>query len=179
MKVRRPLVWVLCVALGPTALADDPVSRLVDLVAQRLLLIDEVARYKWNARLPALDRARETALLQTSLVQAAELGRDPDFARAVLEAQLDASGRVQQAAFERWQRARQPPFANTRDLAHDLRRALDTLTRELLIAARDARAGLAACSARARLTDMPEGVANSAVWTIAVAPLSPKEPCSR
>lgn len=172
------LVLVVYTALGAPARAQDPLSRLEALVGERLLVIDEVARSKWNARLPATDPAREAELLQSSIALSAELGLDEDFARAILESQLAASRFVQESAFARWRLADEPPFTNTRDLTLDLRPELDALTREILIAAQDAKPALVACTARSHLEQPPHTVVDAAAWSLAVRGLIPAGPCT-
>ena len=163
------------IVLAPRA-ADDPLAALATTIAARLVVVEEVARYKWNARLPASDPTREAALLTNTLNAAAAIGVSPDRARTIVEAQLAASRTLQINAFERWRHAAQPPFEHVRDLDRELRPQLDALTQRLLIEVRDTEDLLGSCRTPVALA-APTGI-DSAIWAIAIEPLLPEEPCS-
>ncbi len=60
--------------------------------------------------------------------QAADYGLDAATARDFFRAQIEASKVIQRTRFSEWQAARQLKFAGVRDLARDIRPALDALT---------------------------------------------------
>jgi chorismate mutase-like protein len=155
--------------------ADGPLATLGATIAARLAVIEEVARYKWNMRLPAHDPAREAALLEKTLDDATALGLDPGYARAVVEAALDASRSLQVHAFERWRHESRPMFEHVRDLDRELRPELDALTHRLLMEVHDSRDLLGTCAARAAL-ESPAHV-DPAIWAIAIEPFVPKDEC--
>jgi L-lactate dehydrogenase len=112
-------------------------DRLLRLMGQRLALMHEVARWKWNAGQPITDPERERELLQSVVERGRGKGLDPDLVRAFFAAQMEAARLVQQADFERWKANKQKPFAGTTSLAV-LRQQIDQLNRELIDAlARD------------------------------------------
>ena len=171
---------LFCVLVAVAAMAsrgaDDPLATLGATIAARLAVIEEVARYKWNMRLPAHDPAREAALLEKTLNDATALGLDPGYARAVVDAALDASRSLQIGAFERWRHESRPPFEHVRDLDRELRPELDALTHRLLVEVHDSRDLLGTCAARAALESPPR--VDPAIWAIAIEPFVPKDECA-
>ena len=150
----RPLVtgmmaWVVLLVVGcsPTAtpnvashesaldagvIADSQL--LLELMRQRLLVMHEVARWKWHHQQPITDSAREAALLKQTGQRARELGLDEEFAIAFMKAQITAGKQLQQQDMEGWQTqppSRNEPFA---DLARELRPKIDQLNVDLLSA---------------------------------------------
>ena len=107
------------------------VDRLLRLMAQRLMLMHDVARWKWNAHRPITDLQRERELLQSVVERGRDKGLDPGLVRPFFEAQLAAARLVQQADIERWEASKQQPFASTTSL-EVLRQQIDELNRELL-----------------------------------------------
>jgi chorismate mutase-like protein len=108
-------------------------------IRERLDLMHEVARAKWNARRPVRDPEREAALLNDMIERGRALQLDPDFTRDFFTAQIEAAVRIQQADFQQWERDQQPPFSDAPSLAV-LRERIDTLNQELLVALARARA---------------------------------------
>ncbi|MCI0457395.1 MAG: gamma subclass chorismate mutase AroQ [Gemmataceae bacterium] len=104
----------------------------------RLILMHDVARSKWNAGLPVRDPEREQALLGEMEEQGREHGLDPPFTRAFFAAQIDAARRLQEADFVRWRAEGHGAFADKPNLPA-LRQRIDGLNRELLPALAAAR----------------------------------------
>lgn len=73
-------------------------TELVRLLAERMGLIREVAKYKAKSGLPSFDREREGALLDVLLAKAAEAGLPEDVVRDVF-ASLFAASRLDQRRF--------------------------------------------------------------------------------
>ncbi len=149
----RPLaagcVLFLLVLCGACRTADSldevesaAVDRVLDLMNQRLALMPAVARAKWNARRAIADPDREKQLLDAVAGRAEEKGMDVEFMRAFIAAQVEAAKRVQQAHFDRWEKAGQARFPRTAALA-DLRKEIDAVTGELLDAVEQVRPLLA------------------------------------
>ena len=146
-------VWVFGLLLAPLAAggcrpANPPegprrnladLDRLLRLMQQRLTLMHDVARWKWNAGQPITDPQRERELLQSVVERGRGKGLDPDLVRAFFAAQMEAARLVQQADFERWKAKWQEPFAD-KSLAV-LRQRIDQLNSELI----DALAEVSAC----------------------------------
>ena len=123
---------------GPAAGAPPAVERLLRLMRDRLALMHDVARAKWNANRPVGDPEREEALLREMEEEGREHGLDPQFTRAFFAAQVAAARQVQEADLARWRAQGRGPFADAPDLAA-LRQGVDGLNRELLAALAEAR----------------------------------------
>ncbi len=108
------------------------VDELLDLMGQRLLLMHDVARWKWNAGKPITDERRERELLSDLEQRGLALGLDRPTTRAFMAAQIEAGKLMQEADFKRWREQEQGQFADVRDLAIDLRPAIDRLSAEML-----------------------------------------------
>ena len=149
-------------------------DRLLRLMEQRLALMHEVARWKWNAGQPITDRQRERELLESVVERGRGKGLDPDRVRPFFAAQMEAARLVQQADFERWQANKQEPCADTTSLAV-LRQRIDDLNRELIDALAEIRPWLSGRTVHQELSQRAEeiltgnGVAD--VRETAIAPL--------
>lgn len=134
----RSLTALLLLAAAPLASPTWPVAAPAGAVAsllqqmrQRLALMPEVARWKWNAGRPVSDPPREAALLADVSRRAAARGVSPARARGFFAAQIEAACLVQQSAFTRWQATRQRRFATTVPLDR-LRARIDQINHQLL-----------------------------------------------
>jgi chorismate mutase-like protein len=154
------------------ALAD--LDRLLRLMEQRLALMHDVARWKWNAGKPITDPKRERELLQSVVERGWGKGLDPDLVRSFFAAQMEAARLVQQADFDRWKAKEQKPFADTTSLAV-LRRRIDDLNRELIDALAEVRPWLSGLSVQQALPQRAEeiliGDGLAGVRETAIAPL--------
>ena len=153
-------------------LAD--LDRLLRLMQQRLTLMHDVARWKWNAGVAITDPQRERELLHSVVEHGRRKGLDPALVRPFFEAQMEAARLVQQADFERWKMNKQPPFADTRSLAA-LRQRIDQLNRELIDALAELRPWLSAPSVQQALPQRAEEILTgnglAGVRETAIAPL--------
>jgi acetolactate decarboxylase len=158
-------------------LAD--LDRLLRLIRQRLVLMHEVARRKWNAGLPVTDSPRERDLLQSVVERGRGKGLDPDLVCRFFAAQVAAARLVQQADFEHWQANKQKPFADTTSLAV-LRQRIDQLNRELIDALAELRPWLSGQTVQQALPQRAEeiliGNDLAGVRETAIAPLRPTSP---
>jgi chorismate mutase-like protein len=116
---------------GDAAAAALVLGRLVD---ERLALMPDVARYKWNQHAAIEDLPREQALIESVRRQAPQHGVEPDRAAAFFAAQIEASKVIQRELFAGWQAQGQGPFEAVRDLGKDIRPRLDALNPLLLAA---------------------------------------------
>jgi chorismate mutase len=98
---------------------------------QRLALMHDVARWKWNAGQPVTDPQREHDLLRSVVERGRGKGLGPALVRSFFAARMEAARLVQQADFARWKTNKQGPFADATSLAV-LRRRIDRLNRELI-----------------------------------------------
>jgi chorismate mutase len=126
------------VAPPPTATKDVASDRAFDgllgLMRERLVVMHDVARYKWAAKSPIEDRGREKVLLEGVAERGRALGLDPETTRAFFAAQIEAAKLMQQADFRRWEAESRGSQGKSPDLAGVLRPRIDALNRQLLAA---------------------------------------------
>jgi chorismate mutase-like protein len=118
----------------PWPMGPGPVVTLARLIDERLALMPEVARYKWNRHQAIEDLPREQALLESVRAQSVRYGLAPERATAFFAAQIEASKVIQRELFARWQAEGQGPFETVTDLAGAIRPRLDALNPRLLAA---------------------------------------------
>ncbi len=172
-RIPLRLCLVLLLAIASSAIAAPP-EELKDAIAARLLLMDDVARYKWNHSLPVVDTQREAALLERTTADAVAIGMPKDYARRVVAAQIEASRTIQLQLVAGWQREKQPPFADVPDLAAVQRPAIDAATHRLLEQLHTAMCTLAEETAPAELQSVPPPLSQQReAWSIATAALWP------
>jgi chorismate mutase len=121
------------------AVPDPAIDRLLGLMRSRLVVMHDVARWKWASKAPIEDPGREAALLQDVADRGVALGLDPAATRAFFAAQIEAAKLVQRADFARWEADHQAPEGEAPDLARVLRPRIDSLNRDLLAALAEAR----------------------------------------
>jgi chorismate mutase-like protein len=154
--------------------AANPLAGLESAIAARLLLMDDVARYKWNHELAIADPEREAALLDRATAEAVAIGLPEAYARRVLAAQIDASRALQTELVTTWRQRQQPVFVAVPDLAGVQRPAIDAATLRLLEALHTSLCALADDEARAALKTTPPAFDHHlSVWTIATDALWP------
>jgi chorismate mutase len=155
------------------AATPDRIVELKDAIAARLVLMNDVARYKWNAELPVLDAPREAALLERTTDSAAAVGVPRNYARRVVAAQIEASRDVQQTLIEHWRAERHGAFPGVPDLVTVQRPAIEQATAVLLAHLRDAMCELDDPARDALATPPPSLAATARAWSIAVDALWP------
>jgi chorismate mutase len=169
-------------ATDPTAVpaAPDPaLDRLLGLMRSRLVVMHDVARWKWASKAPVEDPGREAALFEDVAARGVALGLDPAATRAFFAAQIEAAKLVQRADLARWQADGRDPDGEAPDLARVLRPRIDALNRDLLAAMAEARVRPAtgAGSAR-RIRDRADAILagdgiDAAVRAASIRPLLP------
>ena len=119
---------------GPDTLAggETAVDDLVDLMRQRLLLMHDVARWKWNEAKPITDPDREQQLLAELEQRGLAYGLDRQRTRAFMMAQIEAGKLIQERDFAGWKEQEQGKFAHVPDLNTELRPLIDELSDRML-----------------------------------------------
>ena len=148
------------------------VAALAGLIDERLALMPDVARYKWNQGLAIEDLPRERQLLEAVRAQAQGRGLSPDRAEAFFAAQIEASKVMQRELFAQWRAAAAGHFDNVPDLATQIRPHLDALTPRLL----DALAAVPGALTREQLGALASAAASPAAVDAALAPLLRRAP---
>lgn len=168
----RFLSVLFVLTLAATALADEPPESLVGLraiMAERLALMGDVAKYKWNEGLPIEDIGREKVILEATVEQATEAGVEPTTATRAIESQIAAAKRIQTALFNTWTTEQANAFADAPSLTDTLRPEIGRLTGALIAALKIAEADLAECAAVDILASTPPALADFAdAWQVAV-----------
>lgn len=114
---------------APDAINLDPLCRLM---GERLALMPDVARHKWNSRTPIEDPARERQIIDGLKRDAESFGVPAMWAERFFRAQIEAAKVIQREHFARWEKAGQGRFEAVTDLASVIRPRLDGLTARLL-----------------------------------------------
>jgi chorismate mutase len=107
-------------------------SVLLGLVAERLSLMTDVAKSKWNSGSEIEDPIREQQLLSDVGVKAQTVGVPTEWAQHFFRFQIEAAKQVQYCLFAQWTTRNQGSFSEVQDLRTGIRPKLDRLTAELL-----------------------------------------------
>lgn len=111
---------------------DAPAGTLWTLSLERLALMPDVARWKFNRSLPVSVPEREQKLLAELVEQGRTLNLPPSVVKPFFEAQFEIARSIQQRLIDDWTRTRHPPFDSVPDLDKELRPAITRLSTELL-----------------------------------------------
>ncbi|MCP4381920.1 MAG: gamma subclass chorismate mutase AroQ [Hyphomicrobiales bacterium] len=173
MIVRLRFV-VIALLLATTAAAEGPSPDSIHAVrlamTDRLMIMVEVARFKWNGKIPIEDLEREAVVLEQTVDQAVASGVDPRLATALVRSQIAAAKALQGSLFEKWQADSVGQFDDAADLTETLRPAIGRLTAALIEAVAGAETNLADCEVIETLAPVPpELAAFSDAWAVAVA----------
>ena len=90
------LVTCCCLASGAHASSNTDGDETLSLVEARLLLMKDVARYKWHHDLPVEDLAREQVVLEQARSDALRHSLNVESYLAFMSAQINAAKAIQQ-----------------------------------------------------------------------------------
>jgi chorismate mutase len=110
---------------------DAALDELLEPMRERLVLMHDVAKWKWNENQPIADPAREAQLLADLEERGLAYGLSRPRTRAFMTAQIEAGKLVQKADFTAWKANGQGKFSEVRDLKTDLRPRIDELSDRL------------------------------------------------
>lgn len=114
----------------PDKVTDDE-SRLTQLRAERLAVVDQVALWKWTNGKPIEDPAREAKVLDSVEQLAADRGLDRAGARKFFESLMAEARQRQHSLHDSWRKSGPPADANAIEIDL-LRQKIDRLTPQLL-----------------------------------------------
>ncbi len=158
---------------APAAISLEPLRRLIE---ERLAVMPDVARYKWNTNSPIEDLLREKIIIDGLKADARALGVPESWAEIFFRAQIDAAKIIQREHFARWKRQGAARFDAAPDLATVIRPRLDALTPRLLRELAMVWPALADPAQRERIIaamqGMTGGAISAAAEALAVAPLT-------
>ena len=107
-------------------------SSLNSLIEDRLSVMTDVARSKWNNGSAIEDPVREQQLLADVGAKAQALGISVEWVQHFFRFQIEAAKEVQYCFFAQWTAAGQKPFPAVQDLRSVIRPRLDQLTVQIL-----------------------------------------------
>lgn len=179
----KPVLVVVLVALGVMFLLgfvfqryDSDVSGLRSAIAERLALMPDVARHKWNTGTAIADPAREQRLIEASVVKGRQFGIPDQVTRAAIEAQINASKQMQEELMRAWSEVEQGKFASVPKFVEETRPKIDAATDRLIRELGKAIHVLPTCTAATALREPPaDGLVSGAVWSTAVEGLLQSE----
>lgn len=130
MKFRFVLALLFVSATASAAPAT--LEPLLNSIAERLAIADQVALSKWDSHKAAEDRPREQAVIASVKTQAAGYKVTPEAAEQFFSAQIEANKLVQYARLSEWQFIGKAPDTPRPDLVGKIRPQLDQLQKRLL-----------------------------------------------
>jgi chorismate mutase-like protein len=110
----------------------DPGVQLASLMDERLAVVTEVARAKWNTQAPIEDLVRERESLLSLRERASALGISVSTVDAFFGAQIKAAKILQRELFAHWRKQQHGQFANVADLSRDIRPEIDRINSLML-----------------------------------------------
>jgi chorismate mutase-like protein len=111
--------------------ATEAAEAIVQNMQRRLMLMNDVAGWKWNHRQEIVDAVREHESLGRLRERGKELGIDPKVVDRFFQAQFEAAKLLQQDRIADWQKHNAMAFVPG-DLNKDLRPQIDKINNELL-----------------------------------------------
>lgn len=111
--------------------ATEAAEAIVQNMQRRLMLMNDVAGWKWNHRQEIVDAVREHESLGRLRERGKELGIDPKVVDRFFQAQFEAAKLLQQDRIADWQKHNALAFV-AGDLNKDLRPQIDKINNELL-----------------------------------------------
>jgi chorismate mutase len=182
IMTRRGALAFLATAAGVACLSTRPgfalaagtaLDTLLSLIGERLAIMPDVARHKYNSGAAVEDLPREAQVIEAVTAQAVEAGLDKDVAAKFFQAQIDASKMIQSERIAAWKAEGHAPFTGVPDLKTVIRQKLDALTPAMLAALKDALPELRLGGAGERLEAYAAGrdAAEQAAFRRAIAPL--------
>ncbi|MBB5018767.1 chorismate mutase-like protein [Chitinivorax tropicus] len=115
-----------------TQAPQNDLDTLLALMNERLKLMPDVARYKWNEQSAIEDLAREKTILADLVKQAEAAKVSPSLATAFFKAQIEAAKMVQHQLTDSWRQQQASRFEDIPDLKTEIRPRLDALTSQLI-----------------------------------------------
>ena len=153
-----PILWFSLIQSAVATESTERLQRLRDVMTERLAIMEQVARFKWNEGLPVEDKDREAAVLEKTVGLAVAEGLNTKVATRVIKAQIEAAKFVQRALFEKWRAMAKGKLADAPNLTVTLRPEISRLSNDLIAALIAAEDDLDDCFARRILIPLPEAL---------------------
>lgn len=151
---------------------EKQTDQMLLLMQKRLAIMHEVARTKWNQKLPIDDPAREQTLLTGLVEQAKKQGLDEKWISKFFQAQFNAAKEIQRNDFSLWSEQGVQKFDSVLSLKDEIRLYIDQINQEILtllskLHGKDTGKYILDCPISIRGSDYIE----EPVWMMAIAPL--------
>ena len=128
----RRLVFALLFVSASASAAPPTLEPLLNSIAERLEIADQVALSKWDSKKPVEDKKREQEVIAGVSAQAPTYMLDPAAAEQFFSAQIEANKLVQYTHLSDWQFQGKAPDDPRPDLIKQIRPQLDELQTRLL-----------------------------------------------
>ena len=130
--MRYRLVFALLFISASASAAPPTLEPLLNSIAERLEIADQVALSKWDSHKPVEDKKREQEVIASVTAQAPSYKLDPAAAEQFFAAQIEANKLVQYTHLSDWQFQGKAPDDPRPDLVQQIRPQLDALQKRLL-----------------------------------------------
>lgn len=130
--MKHRLVFALLFVSATASAAPATLEPLLNSIAERLAIADQVALSKWDSHKAVEDRPREQAVIASVRAQAPTYKVAPDAAEQFFSAQIEANKLVQYARLSDWHFIGKAPDTPRPDLVGTIRPKLDQLQKRLL-----------------------------------------------
>jgi chorismate mutase len=130
--LKHRLVLALLFASATASAAPPTLEPLLNSIAERLTIADQVALSKWDSHKAVEDRPREQAVIASARAQAPDYKVSPEAAEQFFSAQIEANKLVQYTRLSDWQFKGKAPDTPRPDLTGKIRPQLDQLQKRML-----------------------------------------------
>nr|WP_218172067.1 MULTISPECIES: chorismate mutase [Pseudomonas] len=130
--MKHRLVFALLFVSVSASAAPPTLEPLLNSIAERLEIADQVALSKWDSHKPVEDKKREQEVIASVAAQAPNYKLDPSAAEQFFSAQIEANKLVQYTHLSDWQFQGKAPDDPRPDLVKQIRPRLDQLQKTLL-----------------------------------------------
>ncbi|MCF5685261.1 chorismate mutase [Pseudomonas sp. PA-1-3F] len=130
--MKHRLVFALLFISASASAAPPTLEPLLNSIAERLEIADQVALSKWDSHKPVEDKKREQEVIASVTAQAPSYKLDPAAAEQFFAAQIEANKLVQYTHLSDWQFQGKAPDDPRPDLVQQIRPQLDDLQKRLL-----------------------------------------------
>ncbi len=130
--MKHRLAFALLFVSACASAAPPTLEPLLNSIAERLAIADQVALSKWDSHKHVEDKKREQEVIASVVAQAPEYKLDPAAAEQFFSAQIEANKLVQYTHLSDWQFQGKAPDDPRPDLVKQIRPQLDQLQKRLL-----------------------------------------------
>ncbi|NVZ52177.1 chorismate mutase [Pseudomonas sp. B6002] len=130
--MKRRLLFALLFASASAHAAPPTLEPLLNSIAERLQIAEQVALSKWDSHKPVEDKTREQEVIASVAAQAPGYKLSPAAAEQFFSAQIEANKLVQYTLLSDWQFQGKAPDDPRPDLVKQIRPRLDELQKRLL-----------------------------------------------